>query len=171
MTEINIIQGDITQMKSDAIINAANARMIPGGGVDGAINAVAGPELSEAMLKHGPVATGQATVTKAFKLPAKYVIHAVGPIYVSYSPTKAERLLRSAYRNALELADSLQCKTVHTPLISTGVYGYPLRDAIEASLDECFSMQFSHVTNVAFVAYDLRTFEVLEELWVEAKLR
>lgn len=162
---LRALQGDITTFKVDAIVNAANARMIPGGGVDGAINRAAGPKLGKAMREVGPISTGDAVSTPAFNLPAKYVIHAVGPIYDNRKPSVARRLLRTAYNSALMEAERLQCLTVNAPLISTGVYGYPMREAIENAVEVCgdFLEHTAVVRDVSLVAFNAPTFKLLKE--------
>lgn len=137
MTEIASKQGDITREDVDAIVNAANERMLGGGGVDGAIHRAAGRQLHEACLEVPEVRpgvrcpTGEARITPGFRLPARYVIHTVGPVY--HGPQDA-RLLASAYRSSLELAAEKGLASIAFPAISCGVYGYPPREAAEVSL-------------------------------------
>ena len=131
---IQIVQGDITTLAVDAIVNAANKRMLGGGGVDGAIHRAAGPELYEACLKVPEVRpgircpTGAARITPGFKFPAKYVIHTVGPVYRNGQHGEPEKLA-ACYRNPLALAAENGCKSIAFPCISTGSYGYPIEDA------------------------------------------
>ena len=125
---------DITTLEVDAIVNAANSDLIPGGGVDGAINRAAGPELARAMRAIGGCPTGEARITAGFDLPAKYVIHAVGPIWQGGGHGEA-RLLASAYWWSLELARDNEIKTIAFPAISTGVYGYPLARATRTAVE------------------------------------
>ena len=138
---IKIIQGDITMLTVDAIVNAANQVMLGGGGVDGAIHRAAGRELYEACLKVPEVRpgvrcpTGEARITPGFKLPAKFVIHTVGPVYRDGQHGEPEKLA-ACYRNSLALAAENGCKSVAFPCISTGVYGYPIKDAAKIAVRE-----------------------------------
>ena len=119
-----------------AIVNAANAQLIPGGGVDGAINRAAGPELAAAMLALGGCPTGEARITPAFRLPARYVIHAVGPVWRDGQHDEPA-LLAGAYRSSLTLAKEHACDSVAFPAISTGVYGYPADEAARIAVASC----------------------------------
>jgi len=138
---IKIIQGDITTLAVDAIVNAANQVMLGGGGVDGAIHRAAGRELYEACLKIPEVRpgvrcpTGEARITPVFKLPAKYVIHTIGPVYSDGLHGEPEKLA-ACYRNSLALAAENGCKSIAFPCISTGVYGYPIEDAAKIAVRE-----------------------------------
>ena len=138
---IKVIQGDITTLAVDAIVNAANQVMLGGGGVDGAIHRAAGRELYEACLKVPEVRpgvrcpTGEARITPGFKLPAKYVIHTVGPVYRDGRHGEPE-LLAACYRNSLALAAENGCRSIAFPCISTGVYGYPIADAARIAIRE-----------------------------------
>ena len=138
---IKIIQGDITTLAVDAIVNAANQVMLGGGGVDGAIHRAAGPELYEACLKVPEVRpgvrcpTGEARITPGFRLPAKFVIHTVGPVYRDGLHGEPEKLA-ACYRNSLALAAENGCKSIAFPCISTGIYGYPIEDAAKIAVRE-----------------------------------
>lgn len=152
MEKIKIIKGDITKLACDVIVNAANSSLLGGGGVDGAIHYAAGPELlAECRTLHG-CRTGEAKITKGYKLPARLVIHTVGPIYCEHSPVEAEALLTSCYENSLNLAKEKGLKTIAFPLISAGVYGYPQRDAIRVAVETMKLHQddFDEITLVLF---------------------
>jgi O-acetyl-ADP-ribose deacetylase (regulator of RNase III) len=133
MGQIRIVQGDITQLEVDAIVNAANTRLLGGGGVDGAIHRAAGPELLEACRPLGGCPTGEARVTPGFRLPAAWVIHTVGPVWHGGAHNEPA-LLRACYDNAFALARQKGLKRIAFPAISTGVYGYPKRQATEIAL-------------------------------------
>ena len=138
---IKVIQGDITTLAVDAIVNAANHVMLGGGGVDGAIHRAAGRELYEACLRVPEVRpgvrcpTGEARITPGFKLPAKFVIHTVGPVYRDGQHGEPEKLA-NCYRNSLALAAENGCKSIAFPCISTGIYGYPIEDAAKIAVRE-----------------------------------
>ena len=125
---IELVQGDITRERVDGIVNAANSRLQAGGGVDGAVHRVAGPELQDALNAFAGCPTGDARITPGFRLPARYVIHAVGPVWQGGSANEDE-LLVSCYRAAFRLADAYQLRSISFCSISTGVYGFPLKRA------------------------------------------
>ena len=132
---VDIVHGDITALAVDAIVNAANSSLLGGGGVDGAIHRIAGPELKAECLTLGGAGVGQAKMTKGYRLPAKYVIHAVGPVWRGGGRGEPE-LLAACYRNSLSLAVTRRLKTIAFPAISTGAYGYPVDAATRVALTE-----------------------------------
>ena len=152
MGQIKIIKGDITRLSCDAIVNAANSTLLGGGGVDGAIHRAAGPELLAECRTLGGCKTGQAKITKGYNLPARFVIHTVGPIYYNHTPSQAEALLSSCYENSLKLAKENNLKSVAFPLISAGVYGYPQREAIRVAIEtmKLHKDDFDELTLVLF---------------------
>ncbi len=150
-----IEQADITTLKVDVIVNAANKSLLGGGGVDGAIHKAAGPELLEATKKLGGAETGEAKITKGFKLPAEYIIHTVGPVYHGGQENEAE-LLAACYEHSLKLADEYKLETIAFPSISTGVYNYPLEEAAEIAVTTVTKIleQMDFVKEVIFVVFD-----------------
>jgi O-acetyl-ADP-ribose deacetylase (regulator of RNase III) len=151
---VNIIQGDITKQQVDAIVNAANTSLLGGGGVDGAIHRAAGPELLEETRKIGGCPTGEARVSKGYKLPAKWVIHTVGPVWKGGQKNE-ETLLANCYRNSLSAARERGLKSIAFPSISTGAYGFPLERATEIALTETKTFLESDKTleKVVFVCF------------------
>ena len=161
---LELVQGDITQQDTEAIVNAANPTLLGGGGVDGAIHRAAGPELLEECRRLGGCATGDAKLTKGYRLKAKYVIHAVGPVYRKEG-ARAPELLASAYRRSLEVASEHGIKSVAFPSISTGAYGYPVKEAAPIALKTVAEYLKDHpeIELVRFVLYDQKTHQAYEE--------
>lgn len=159
---IEVVFGDITSLGVDAIVNAANSSLLGGGGVDGAIHLAAGPELLAACIPLGGCETGDAKATPGFDLPARWVIHTVGPVWHGGGAGEGE-LLRSCYRRCLEVADELGARSVAFPAISTGVYGYPKRRAAEIAV-EVLSNTPTGVDRATLVAFDDETRTLYEEL-------
>lgn len=162
MGNINLIKGDITTAEVDVIVNAANPMMLGGGGVDGAIHKVAGSELLVECRKIKAIngircPFGEARITKAGKLSAKYVVHAVGPIY--HTDIQPSVTLASAYKHSLELANKHQCKSIAFPAISCGSYGFPLEKAAEIALQVCSQEEYRHMSIIFYLfsteLYDL----------------
>ena len=150
---LSIVHGDITKMATGAIVNAANTALRKGGGVCGAIFAVAGEaELSAACEQIGCCAVGEAVVTGGFRLPARQIIHTVGPVWRGGSNGE-ESLLRACYRNSLLLADSLKLESIAFPLISSGIFGYPKEQALSVAVSEIESFLQKHDLEVFLVLY------------------
>jgi O-acetyl-ADP-ribose deacetylase (regulator of RNase III) len=158
-SKMDIIEGDITKIEVDAIVNAANSELRAGGGVCGAIYRAAGHEkLAKACAAIGGCPTGSAVITPAFDMPkAKHIIHAVGPIYQHHPKPVARDLLRSAYKSAIELAVKNDCKSIAFPAISTGIYGYPLDDACKEAVDVCLALAKDTGLKIRLVAFDGKT--------------
>ncbi len=170
---IQLIKGDITEVHADAIVNAANSSLLGGGGVDGAIHRKGGKAILEECIqirnRQGGCPTGEAVHTTAGKLPAKYVIHTVGPVWNNGKNNEAV-LLASCYRNSLKLADSLGVKTIAFPNISTGIYGYPKSRAAEVAIQTVKEYQHTQTTieKVIFVCFDDENEQLYRQL-IEVK--
>jgi O-acetyl-ADP-ribose deacetylase len=165
---ITVVQGDITRQEVDAIVNAANERLRGGGGVDGAIHRAAGPELQKECAKIGGCPTGEARITKGYRLPARFVIHTVGPVWQGGGRGEPEKLA-ACYRNALKLAVGNGAATIAFPGISTGVYGYPLEDATRVAIGtvrECLAAMPS-IAEVRFVTFGEEATKTAERVLAE----
>ncbi|PLX16071.1 MAG: O-acetyl-ADP-ribose deacetylase [Salinivirgaceae bacterium] len=165
--KIEVVKGDITKIEVDAIVNAANSSLMGGGGVDGAIHRAGGPSILEEcetiIQKIGKLPTGEVAATNAGNLPAKYVIHTVGPIY-GRNPEKENELLANCYSNALKLASELNCRIVSFPNISTGIYHFPKTTAAKISLAAIreFIAKNKTIEKVLLVCYDSENYEILK---------
>ena len=163
--KIQVLQGDITKLSVDAIVNAANRSLLGGGGVDGAIHRAAGPELLAECQTLNGCDTGEAKITRGYKLKAKHVIHTVGPVY-SGKPKDAE-LLGNCYRNSLDLVMQNNVHSIAFPAISTGVYGYPKREAAEIAIrtiQEWLNANQSYELEVCLVAFDEETCSIYKQI-------
>lgn len=167
-SRINIKQADITQEQCDAVVNAANSGLLGGGGVDGAIHRAAGRELSEACRQIGGCPTGEARITPGFNLPARFIIHAVGPVWRGGSHNESN-LLASCYRGSLKLAVENNCRSVAFPNISTGVYGFPKKEAAAIAIHTV--LEFLDTSplpeTVTFVCFDSENLEIYRQLYSE----
>jgi O-acetyl-ADP-ribose deacetylase (regulator of RNase III) len=171
LKRIETQQGDITRQAVDAIVNAANSSLLGGGGVDGAIHRAAGPELLAECRTLGGCPTGEARITKGYQLPAKHVIHTVGPIYYQMTPVQAENLLAQCYRNSLQLAAENHLTSIAFPAISCGVYGYPIEDACQVAIDTTchFLQENSILERVIFILFALADRRIYDDYLASLK--
>lgn len=160
MTRLEALQGDITTFEVDVIVNAANSSLMGGGGVDGAIHRAGGPAIKEEckdiVARHGPLPTGEAVITAAGELPARHVVHTVGPIWGQHDEEEAVALLSACYRNSLDLARDAAARTLAFPNISTGAYGFPKQLAAETSVEAVKDWVAGHpdaLDRVVFVCF------------------
>jgi O-acetyl-ADP-ribose deacetylase (regulator of RNase III) len=162
-SRLELIEGDITKQDTEAIVNAANPTLLGGGGVDGAIHWAAGPELLEECRTLGGCQTGDAKITKGYRLRAKHVIHTVGPVYYR-DGARAPELLANAYCRSLEVASENNVRSVAFPSISTGAYGYPMEEAAPIALQTAINYLEAHtdIELVRFVLFGTRAYQVYE---------
>lgn len=170
---IQVFHGDITGLEVDAIVNAANSALIPGGGVDGAIHTAGGPSIAEEtaqiIRQRGAVETGEAVVTGAGLLPSRYVIHTVGPIWGAASDEDSVRLLGSCYSNSLDLAEGQACSSLAFPNISTGVYGFPKQLAASTAVESVrrwLTTSLGVVDAITFACFDEENYQIYRQLIV-----
>lgn len=161
---LELIQGDITAQDTDAVVNAANKRLAPGGGVAGAIHRAAGPKLWEECRKLGGCETGEAKITKGYNLKAPYVIHTVGPVYSGKE--EDPKLLADSYRNSLRVAKEEGIKSISFPALSTGAFGYPMKEAAKIAFETVinFLKETDEIELVRFVLHGKTAFEVHKEV-------
>jgi O-acetyl-ADP-ribose deacetylase (regulator of RNase III) len=164
-SKLELYIGDITKLNVDAIVNAANTSLLGGGGVDGAIHRAAGHELLEYNQRLGGCTTGEAKISPGFKLPAKYIIHTVGPVW-NGGKNNEDKLLANCYKNSLRLAAENNIKTIAFPSVSTGVYRFPVERASKIAVKEVkdFLEKDSPIEKVIFVCFDDRTYEIYNEI-------
>lgn len=168
LERLNVVEGDITKLKVDAIVNAANSSLLGGGGVDGAIHRAAGRELIHECRLLGGCNTGDAKLTKGYNLPARFIIHTVGPVWRGGSNGEAN-LLASCYRRSLEIAQEQQLKSIAFPCISTGIYGYPPEKAAVVAIDVVLNtLPATDIEQVIFCCFEEADYELYQQL-LEAK--
>jgi O-acetyl-ADP-ribose deacetylase (regulator of RNase III) len=162
-SRLELVEGDITKQDTEAIVNAANPSLLGGGGVDGAIHWAAGPQLLEECRTLGGCQTGDAKITKGYRLKAKHVIHTVGPVYY-HDGVRAPELLASAYRRSLEVASENNVRSVSLPSISTGAYGYPIDEAAPIALQTAINYLEAHtdIELVRFVLFGQHAYQVYD---------
>jgi O-acetyl-ADP-ribose deacetylase (regulator of RNase III) len=167
---LELIEGDITEQETDAIVNAANTSLLGGGGVDGAIHRAGGPKILEECKALGGCPTGEARITTGGNLKTRYVIHTVGPVYSGGRHRESE-MLANAYKNSLCLASQYKLRSVAFPSISTGAYGYPIHEAASIALQAIIDYVKTHadIQQVRFVLFDLKAYQVYEKTLHELK--
>lgn len=165
MNRISLLQGDITLLEVDAIVNAANSSLLGGGGVDGAIHRAAGPALLDACRNLNGCDTGDAKITGAYNLPSKFVIHAVGPVWRGGNKNE-DTLLKNAYRKSLEIARDHGLKTIAFPNISTGIYGFPKQRAAEIAITTVKAFLKDHAIpeKIIFMTYDEENYDLYKKI-------
>lgn len=169
MSKIELIQRDITTLSFDAIVNAANSSLMGGGGVDGAIHRAGGPAILEAckihVAKHGPCRTGEAVLTTAGYLPSKFVIHTVGPVWQGGIKNESQ-LLSNCYKNSLMIAGQNNLESIAFPNISTGIYGFPKKEAAAIALQTVTELvnKFNHLRLICFVCFDKENYDLYRQL-------
>ncbi len=175
MNKFKLIQGDITKLDVDAIVNAANTSLLGGGGVDGAIHRAGGPAILEACKKiravQGTCPTGEAVITTAGNMPARFVIHTVGPIWNPSEPERMDALLANCYANSLELAVKNNIQQIAFPNISTGVYRFPKERAARIAIQTCQKVYIKNISikNVVFVCFDEENYHLYRQLLDEKR--
>lgn len=169
MNKISIQQGDITAIEADAVVNAANKALAPGGGVAGAIHRAGGPNLTQECEKMGGCETGEAKITSGYDLPAPYVIHTVGPVY-GQEGGREEELLTSSYKESLKVAEEYGLQTIAFPGLSTGAFGYPKQEAFRIALETAKNYlddQASSLEKVIFVAFTAEDVELYKKILMQ----
>lgn len=167
---ISVIEGDITKLDVDAIVNAANNSLLGGGGVDGAIHRTAGPKLLDECITLNGCETGDAKITRGYNLPARHVIHTVGPIWRGGNNGEPEKLA-SCYRKSMEVAVANGVQTIAFPAISTGVYGYPKKEAAQIAINQVLTCldKMPEIKNVTFVLFGLENYDIYTSILSKLK--
>ena len=167
---ISVIEGDITKLDVDAIVNAANNSLLGGGGVDGAIHRAAGPKLLDECITINGCETGDAKITRGYNLPARHVIHTVGPIWRGGNHGEPEKLA-SCYRKSMEVAVANGVQTIAFPAISTGVYGYPKKEAAQIAINQVLTCldKMPEIKNVTFVLFGLENYDIYTSILSKLK--